>query len=41
MSIELHPNIGQLNPDSLCYSIYSQLYNNFFNAQDKKDTTHP
>lgn len=41
MSIELHPDIGQLDPDSLCYSIYSQLYSNFFNAQDRKDDTHP
>lgn len=41
MNIELHPDISQLDPDSLCYSIYSQLYNNFFNAQDKKDDTHP
>ncbi|MBT9932325.1 hypothetical protein [Bacteroides ovatus] len=41
MSIELHPDIGQLDPNSLCYSIYSQLYSNFFNAQDKKDDIHP
>lgn len=41
MSIELHPDIGQLDPDSLCYSIYSQLYLNFFNAQDQKDDDHP
>ncbi|RHH14366.1 hypothetical protein DW228_06085 [Bacteroides fragilis] len=41
MSIELHPDIGQLDPDSLCYSIYSQLYLNFFNAQDQKDEEHP
>lgn len=41
MSIELHPDIGKLEPDSLCYSIYSQLYQNFFNAQDRKDNDHP
>lgn len=41
MSIELHPDIGKLDPASLCYSIYSQLYSNFFNAQDRKDDTHP
>ena len=41
MSIELHPDINGLNPDSLCYSIYSQLYQNFFYAQDRKDDNHP
>lgn len=41
MSIGLHPDISQLDPDSLCYSIYSQLYLNFFNAQDQKDEDHP
>lgn len=32
--IELLPDIETLDKDSLCYSIYSQLYHNFFNAQD-------
>ncbi|MBF0577375.1 hypothetical protein [Dysgonomonas sp. GY617] len=41
MSIVLYPDIQELNPDSLCYSIYTQLYNNFFNVQDKKDADHP
>lgn len=41
MSIALYPGIQDLAPDSLCYSIYVQLYNNFFNAQDKKDELHP
>lgn len=41
MSIALYPGIGQLDQNSLCYSIYTQLYNNFFNAQDKKDNEHP
>lgn len=41
MSITLYPAIQYLDPDSLCYSIYAQLYNNFFNAQDKKDSEHP
>ena len=34
MSINLNPAIGELDSGSLCYSIYSQLYHNFFNAQD-------
>ncbi len=39
MSIQLLPNIGELDKDSLCYSIYIQLYNNFFNAQDSGTIT--
>lgn len=38
MSAVLLPDIGQLDPNSLCYAIYSQLYHNFFNAQDGKST---
>lgn len=41
MSVQLHPDIGQLDRSSLCHSIYSQLYHNFFNAQQKKDADHP
>lgn len=41
MSAVLLPDIGQLDPNSLCYAIYSQLYHNFFNAQDKKTPEHP
>lgn len=41
MSVILHPDIEQLDKSSLCYSIYSQLYLNFFNAQDRKDEEHP
>lgn len=41
MSVQLLPGIGELNPDSLCYSLYTQLYNNFFNAQDKKSEANP
>lgn len=41
MSVQLHPDIAQLDKSSLCYSIYSQLYQNFFNAQDRKDDDHP
>lgn len=41
MSVQLHPDIEQLDKSSLCYSIYSQLYHNFFNAQDRKDSEHP
>lgn len=32
--IELLPDIGDLDKNSLCHSIYSQLYHNFFYAQD-------
>ena len=41
MSVELHPDIEALDKSSLCYSIYSQLYHNFFNSQQKKDEEHP
>lgn len=34
MSVNLLPGIGELDPESLCSSIYTQLYQNFFNAQD-------
>lgn len=37
--IELLPDIEALDKDSLCYSIYSQLYHNFFNAQDSGTVT--
>lgn len=37
--IELLPDIETLDKDSLCYSIYSQLYHNFFNAQDTGTVT--
>lgn len=40
MSVQLHPDIAQLDKSSLCYAIYSQLYQNFFNAQDRKDDDH-
>ena len=39
MSVQLHPDIETLDKESLCYSIYAQLYHNFFNAQQKKRTT--
>lgn len=41
MSVQLLPGIGELNPDSLCHSLYIQLYHNFFNAQDRKSETNP
>ena len=41
MSVQLHPDIGQLDRSSLCYSIYSQLYHNFFNAQERKSAENP
>lgn len=34
MSALLNPDIAGLGPDTLCYTIYAQLYQNFFNAQD-------
>nr|DAM19535.1 MAG TPA: hypothetical protein [Bacteriophage sp.] len=40
MSVELHPGIGGLSPESLCYSLYRQLYQNFFNAQERKSEDH-
>jgi len=36
MSVQLHPDIEQLDRSSLCYSIYSQFCHNFFNAQERK-----
>lgn len=41
MSVILNPEIEKLDKNSLCYSLYIQLYNSFFNAQDKKDEDHP
>jgi hypothetical protein len=41
MSIILNPEIDKLDKNSLCYNIYIQLYNNFFNAQDKKSEDNP
>lgn len=34
MSISLLPGIGDLDPGSLSYAIYTQLNQHFFNAQD-------
>lgn len=41
MNISLHPGINELDPESLCYSLYQKLYLNFFNAQDKKSESNP
>ena len=41
MSVQLLPGIGELDKGSLCYSIYIQLYNHFFNAQQKKGPDSP
>lgn len=41
MSVKKNPIISELNPESLCFSIYKHLYNTFFNSQDKKDAEHP
>lgn len=41
MSVTKNPAIAALDPASLCHSIYIELYNQFFNAQDKKDVEHP
>lgn len=35
-NVVIHPAIKDLDTGSLCYSIYTQLYNNFFNAQDQQ-----
>ena len=39
MSVSLLPGIAELDPESLAYSIYTQLYLNFFNAQDAGSVT--
>lgn len=39
MGVILLPDIGQLDPESLCYNLYTQLYQNFFNAQDAGTVT--
>ena len=41
MSVSLNPGIGGLEAGSLAYIVYRHLYTGFYNAQDKKDTTHP
>lgn len=41
MSVSINPAIAALDKSSLCYNIYIQLYNSFFNSHDKKDETHP
>ncbi len=41
MSVTKNPAIASLDPGSLCHSIYSELYNQFFNTQDRKDAEHP
>lgn len=41
MSVTLHPGIGGLDPQSLCYSLYRQLYQTFFNAQERKSEDNP
>ena len=41
MSVTKNPAIALLDPGSLCHNIYAELYNQFFNAQDRKDTEHP
>jgi hypothetical protein len=41
MSITKNPAIASLAPGSLCHSLYSALYSQFFNAQDRKDAEHP
>ena len=35
MSVTLHPSIGGLDTQSLCYSLYRQLYQTFFNAHER------
>lgn len=41
MSVTKNPAIASLDPESLCRGIYTELYNQFFNAQDRKDEQHP
>lgn len=41
MSVTINPEIATLTEGSLCYSIYNQLYLNFFNAQDQKSESNP
>lgn len=41
MSVEKDPAIGSLTQGSLCHNIYTELYNRFFNAQDRRDDEHP
>lgn len=41
MSVQLHPDIGQLDKSGLCYLVYLQLYNTFFNAQERKSAENP
>lgn len=41
MSVTKNPAIAALDPDSLCHSIYTELYNQFFNAQEKKSISNP
>lgn len=41
MSATKNPAIASLDPGSLCHSIYTELYNQFFSAQDRRDDLHP
>ena len=41
MSVQLHPDIETLDKESLCYSIYAQLYHNFFNAEPLREKAVP
>lgn len=39
MSVQLHPDIETLDKESLCYSIYAQLYHNFSMPSRKRTTS--
>lgn len=41
MNVTLHPGIGGLDTQGLCYSLYRQLYQTFFNAQERKSEDNP
>ena len=41
MSVTLHPGIGGLDTQGLRYSLYRQLYQTFFNAQERKSEDNP
>ncbi|MDR2882616.1 MAG: hypothetical protein LBU98_02370 [Alistipes sp.] len=41
MNVTKNPAIASLEPGNLCSRLYSELYSQFFNAQERKDAEHP
>ena len=41
MNVEQHPGIGAMEPGSLCHTLYTSLYAQFFNAQIPKSDENP